>query len=256
MNRLIIVAALIAAASSAHAQSVPPITRSKQVAAKTADAASERVRAQTSVTDETPAATDAKAPAPGSKASATPERPAATTGRSTPGTARPTTGASRPTTTAERAATAGTAPAGRTPPDPRRAGRAAASASTPAVDSVRPEGAERTSELVLMREVYRYDEGARRDPFVSLMESGDLRPVAADLRLIGVIYDPTGRRSLATLRDVTTTELYRVAVGNVLGRTRITHIQPKQITMTIEEFGFSRQLVLILGDTTDTRTRR
>lgn len=219
MIRPLLLAALLLAASSAHAQSVPPISRSKNVATKAADAASNRVRAQTSVTEETPAA-DAKAPAPGTKATATTQ-------------ARP----------------------GRRPADPRRPGGSAAP-TLAAVDSVRPEGPGRTNELVLMREVYRYDEGGRRDPFVSLMESGDLRPVASDLRLIGVIYDPTGRRSLATLRDVTTSELYRVAVGNVLGRTRITHIQPKQITMTIEEFGFSRQLVLILGDTTDKRTER
>ena len=219
MIRPLLVAVLLAAASSAHAQSVPPISRSKNVATKAADAASNRVRAQTSVTEETPAA-DAKAPVPGTRPS--------------------TTTQNRP---------------GRTPPDPRRP-RSAAAPTLAAVDSVRPEGPGRTNELVLMREVYRYDEGGRRDPFVSLMESGDLRPVVSDLRLIGVIYDPTGRRSLATLRDVTTSELYRVAVGNVLGRTRITHIQPKQITMTIEEFGFSRQLVLTLGDTTDTRTER
>lgn len=244
MIRLLIIAVLLAAASSAHAQSVPPISRSKQVAAKAADAASNRVRAQTSVTDEepagkapagkAPAASDAKAPAARADSSAT------TAGRTTAGRTPP-----------------GRTPPGRTPPGrtPPGASRSAAAAGT-AVDSVRPEGAERTNELVLMREVYRYDEGGRRDPFVSLMESGDLRPVVSDLRLIGVIYDPTGRRSLATLRDATTNELYRVAVGNVLGRTRITHIQPKQVTMTIEEFGFSRQLVLILGDTTDTRTQR
>lgn len=239
MIRLLIVAVLLAAASSAHAQSVPPISRSKQVAAKAADAASNRVRAQTSVTDDepagkapagkAPAASDAKAPAARADSSAT------TAGRTPPGRTPP-----------------GRTPPGRTAPG---ASRSTAAAGT-AVDSVRPEGAERTNELVLMREVYRYDEGGRRDPFVSLMESGDLRPVVSDLRLIGVIYDPTGRRSLATLRDATTSELYRVAVGNVLGRTRITHIQPKQVTMTIEEFGFSRQLVLILGDTTDTRTQR
>lgn len=244
MIRLLLIAVLLAAASPAHAQSVPPITRSKQVATKAADAASNRVRAQTSVTEDepsakAPAASDAKAP--GTRATS----PDSSAGRTPPGRTPP--GRTPP----------GRTPPGRTPPGGTSSGsaRSAAAAGT-AVDSVRPEGAARTNELVLMREVYRYDEGGRRDPFVSLMESGDLRPVVSDLRLIGVIYDPTGRRSLATLRDATTNELYRVAVGNVLGRTRITHIQPKQVTMTIEEFGFSRQLVLILGDTTDTRTQR
>ena len=133
--------------------------------------------------------------------------------------------------------------------------RAETSSGT-AVDSTRPELPGASGELVLMREVYRYEPSGRRDPFVSLMGTGELRPVINDLRLVGVIYDPTGRRSLATLKDASTGELYRVAVGNVLGRVRVTHILPKQVTLTIEEFGFSRQQALFLGDTTDTRTNR
>lgn len=237
MIRLMTFAALLAVPAAAHAQSVPPITRSKQVAVRAADAASDRVRAQTSVTDE-PVARD------------TSRRASADSG-TRPAGKRPRPGAGRPGSTGPSA----TGPATTRAPRPGAAAPTLAAAGATA-DSARPEIPGANSELVLMRESYRYDANARRDPFVSLLESGDLRPIAADLRLIGVIYDPTGRRSLATLRDITTKELYRVAVGNVLGRTRVTHIQPKQITMTIEEFGYSRQLVLILGDTTVTRTNR
>jgi hypothetical protein len=209
MIRILAIAALVGVASTAHAQGVPPITRSKDVATKAANAASARVRRQEQVTAEPSADTTLR-------------------------------GARTPALAAR---------------EPSPASRGVTSTGT-AVDSVRPELPGASGELVLMREIFRYESGGRRDPFVSLMQTGELRPVINDLRLIGVIYDPTGRRSLATLRDVSTNELYRVAVGNVLGRVRVTHILPKQVTVTIEEFGFSRQQALILGDTTATRTNR
>lgn len=202
---LALTALLVGGAATAQALGAQvPITRSKNVATRAANAASARVEAQQQVTVQTPDTARRGSRGPELAANA-----------------------------ADRPARGGTA-----------------------VDSVRPELPGASGELVLMREVYRYEAGGRRDPFVSLMGSGELRPVISDLRLIGVIYDPTGRRSLATLKDISTNELYRVAVGNVLGRVRVTHILPKQVTVTIEEFGFSRQQALTLGDSTDTRTNR
>ena len=108
-------------------------------------------------------------------------------------------------------------------------------------------------EVSLNREVYSYDAGARRDPFVSLMRSGELRPMLSDLRLVTVLYDPTGRNSIAVMHDLSTKDQYRVRVGQTLGRMRVAQIQPRQVVFTVEEVGFSRQEALALGDTTKAR---
>jgi hypothetical protein len=110
-----------------------------------------------------------------------------------------------------------------------------------------------SADVAFSREVYSYDAGGRRDPFLSLLASGDLRPSYSDLRLVAVAYDPTGRKSVAVMRDVSTKDQYRVKVGQTLGRMRVAQIHPKSVTFTIDEFGYSRQEILALGDST-TRT--
>ena len=110
-------------------------------------------------------------------------------------------------------------------------------------------------EVSLNREVFSYDAGGRRDPFVSLLRNGDLRPMLNDLRLVTVLYDPTGRNSVAVMRDVTTKDQYRVKVGQTLGRMRVAGIEPREIVFTIEEIGFSRQEPLVLGDSSRARTQ-
>src|SRR5581483_8791098 len=100
-------------------------------------------------------------------------------------------------------------------------------------------------EVSLNREVFSYDAGGRRDPFVSLLRNGDLRPMLNDLRLVTVLYDPTGRNSVAVMRDLTTRDQYRVKVGQTLGRMRVAGIEPREILFTIEEIGFSRQVGLV-----------
>jgi hypothetical protein len=97
------------------------------------------------------------------------------------------------------------------------------------------------------REVFDYDRGGRRDPFVSLMNSGDLRPLISDLRLVAIALDPSGRNSVAILRDIGTKDQYRVRVGQSLGRMRVAQISAKSVMFTIEEFGYSRQEALALG---------
>ena len=100
---------------------------------------------------------------------------------------------------------------------------------------------------VLVREVFSY-EGGGRDPFLSLLKSGDIRPLLSDLRLVGIYYD--GRypaRSVAVLRDVTNSKVYRVKPGNILGRLKATTIRPREIVFTVQEFGFERQESLQLA---------
>lgn len=104
------------------------------------------------------------------------------------------------------------------------------------------------------REVFRYDPSGRRDPFVSLVKSSEIRPTLSDLRLTTIAFDPLGRNSVAVLRDLGTKEQYRVKVGTALGRMRVVRIDPKVVTFALEEFGFSRQETLAIGDTTIKRT--
>src|SRR5262245_50319396 len=59
-----------------------------------------------------------------------------------------------------------------------------------------------SSRSSITREVFEYAKGRRRDPFVSLLSTAELRPTLSDLRLTSVFIDLSGRNSLATLRDV------------------------------------------------------
>lgn len=104
------------------------------------------------------------------------------------------------------------------------------------------------------REVFSYDPAGRRDPFLSLMKSSEIRPVISDLRLTTVAFDPSGLNSVAVLRDLGTKEQYRVKLGSQLGRMRVVRIDTKSVTFAIEEFGYSRRETLALGDSTQTRT--
>lgn len=101
--------------------------------------------------------------------------------------------------------------------------------------------------VVFNREVFAYPSQGRRDPFASLITTGDIRPLMADLQIVGIALDPTGRNSVATLKDVSTNELYRVRVGSVFGRMRVTAIRQREVGLAIDEFGFTRQEVLLLN---------
>lgn len=105
------------------------------------------------------------------------------------------------------------------------------------------------------RETFMYDRGGRRDPFISLMSTSDLRPLISDLRLVAVAFDPNGRNSVAVLHDVSTKEKqqYRIRTGQSLGRMRVSSITPRSVVFTIEEFGYSRQETLALGDSNTER---
>jgi hypothetical protein len=104
----------------------------------------------------------------------------------------------------------------------------------------------------IYREAYVYSREGRRDPFLSLLMTNDLRPALSDLRLTGVLFDHSGRgNSLATLRDITTNAQYRVGVGSVLGRMRVSAIRTETVVFTIEEFGTTRRDSLVLRDSTN-----
>lgn len=163
---------------------------------------------------------------------------------------RTTAPAKTPATTAAPRSSAPMKPAART--TTTAAGKPGAQTGdtkgTPLSTSVAERGGK--DEMSFQREVFSYDAEGRRDPFVSLLANGDLRPAISDLKLVGVIYDPTGRKPIAVMRDVSTDDQYRVTIGQMLGRMRVTQIRPKSVIFTIEEFGYSRQAVLALGDST------
>jgi len=104
----------------------------------------------------------------------------------------------------------------------------------------------------LQREVFAY-EGGGRDPFMSLLRSGDVRPLISDLKLTTIVYD--GRfaaRSVAVLRDVTNRRIYRVKAGDIVGRLKVTQIRPREVVFTVQEFGFERQETLSLAKREET----
>ena len=104
----------------------------------------------------------------------------------------------------------------------------------------------------LQREVFAY-EGGGRDPFMSLLKSGDVRPLISDLKLTTIVYD--GRfaaRSVAVLRDITNRRIYRVKAGDIVGRLKVTQIRPREVVFTVQEFGFERQETLSLAKQEET----
>ena len=117
--------------------------------------------------------------------------------------------------------------------------------------AVAPEAEVRPRVPVIMREVFTYDSEGRRDPFVTLLTSEELRPTVADLRLVGTLLDP--RRPIAVMRDLQTNTQYRVTTGMKIGRMKVALIQRGKVIFSIEEFGLNRTDSLELGDTTKVR---
>jgi hypothetical protein len=126
-------------------------------------------------------------------------------------------------------------------PDP--GARAAGAGATPKPDPAN----------AIMREVFEYGVQGRRDPFYSLLTTGDLRPMLSDLKLTTILYDLSGRRPVAVMGDVSSGLQYRVTTGMMLGRMRVTRILPRKVIFAIEEFGFSRADSLVLADKPQTR---
>ncbi len=120
-------------------------------------------------------------------------------------------------------------------------------AQTPPAPPARDTSHADTASVGLLREVFSY-EGGGRDPFLSLLKSGDIRPLISDLKLVGIYYDSRyPARSVAVLRDITNGKRYRAKMGDVMGRLKVRDIQPRQIVFTVQEFGFERQESLQLA---------
>jgi hypothetical protein len=141
--------------------------------------------------------------------------------------------------------------AARTTP-PTAAAANARKTATPPLPTTAPDTAPK---VLINREVFQYEGSGRRDPFVSLLNTSELKPLLNDLKLVGVAYDPRGQNSVAVLRDITSKEQYKVKVGQTLGRMRVAAIQPKAVIFTIEEFGYSRQELLPIAPPDSSKMR-
>jgi len=127
------------------------------------------------------------------------------------------------------------------------------SGALPAPAGALPAAAAASANAGVTREVYGYAGAGRRDPFYSLILTDELRPLLSDLRLVGILYESSGRRAVAVMRDLQTNAQYRVQNGQSLGRMRVTQIRPRAVLFTIEEFGLSRQDSLVWTDTLKVR---
>jgi hypothetical protein len=130
-----------------------------------------------------------------------------------------------------------------TPPAPAGAGAAAAAVDTAAATA----GDSAQTTLELSREVFAY-RGSGRDPFVSLLKSGDVRPLPQDLRVVGITFDPRyPQRSVAVLHDVSDLRRrFTVRPGDVVGRVRVVEVRATEVIAVVQEFGVDRQVVLPL----------
>jgi hypothetical protein len=223
MRMLTTSAALVLVAVSVTAQL--PGAAAKAAAQKAAAATNAHIEAEQAPTKEQappPKApvTAAKTQAPASKA----QTPAKT--GSTKTTSAKTTAQKTPATGAKKGATP----------------------AAPAPDTAGPPP-------TIWRESFTYSADHRRDPFNSLLTTNELRPTLSDLKITGILFDPAGRRSFATLRDLVTNAQYRVTNGSTLGRMRVAAIRTKIVVFTIDEFGTTRQDSLVFGDTTKARVK-
>jgi Tfp pilus assembly protein PilP len=140
---------------------------------------------------------------------------------------------------------------------PRPTSKSATAAAPAAAKASTPLPVDTAPKVLINREVFQYEGSGRRDPFISLLTTSDLRPLLTDLKLVAVAYDPRGQNSVAVLRDVTSKDQYKVRVGQTIGRMRVAAIQEKAVIFTIEEFGYSRQEILpFVVDSTKMRPRQ
>jgi hypothetical protein len=257
-----------AGASSARQPSPAPVKAESSTASAPKSVASKTVASKTPGTKpaDTSKATSSK---PADSAKSAPAGNPATGTAATSATDRNGASATNAQAIPGKATTNGKAPAGKTPAAP--AEKTPAEKPLPVTpDSAKPSATVETArtgsattsvssapsnrpEIAINREVFQYDAAGRRDPFVSLLSTSDLRPLFSDLLLVVINYDPQGRNSVAIMRDAATKEQYRVRQGQLIGRMRVAAIEPKRVTFTIDEFGFSRQESLVIGDTTKVR---
>ncbi|MBV9773049.1 MAG: hypothetical protein JO040_03830 [Gemmatimonadetes bacterium] len=103
-----------------------------------------------------------------------------------------------------------------------------------------------TPPLVYRREVFRYADAGRPDPFRSLATPAELGYRIEDMQLSGVIYSPNPRLSAAILSEATSKKRFRLRVGERVGGITVAAIYPRRVDVVINEFGVIRRESLVL----------
>ena len=115
-----------------------------------------------------------------------------------------------------------------------------------AADSVRGDSLARARETEVLRESFSYS-GSSRDPFVSVVSQGNAGPDIGDMILVAVLADlRSARNSVAVLREKQGTRRWRVKVGDHVGTATVTLITQRDVTFSVQDFGFERQETLSL----------
>jgi len=115
-----------------------------------------------------------------------------------------------------------------------------------AADSVRADSLTRARETEVLRESFSYS-GSSRDPFVSVVSQGNAGPDIGDMILVAVLADSrSARNSVAVLREKAGTRRWRVKVGDRVGTATVTLITQRDVTFSVQDFGFERQETLSL----------
>jgi hypothetical protein len=114
-------------------------------------------------------------------------------------------------------------------------------------DSIRQDSIKTAKETEILRESFAYTGGAR-DPFQSLIERGGASVEFGDLVLVAIYQDlRSARNSVAVLRNKANGKRYKVHTGDRIGtRMTVSQITDRDVTFTIEDFGFERQETLSL----------
>jgi hypothetical protein len=93
----------------------------------------------------------------------------------------------------------------------------------------------------LVREIYRYENSASRDPFKPYVEQVDRGPELADLRLVALLYDAVDASgSIATFRDIGNDHRYTVSPGQRLGRILVVSVTASTVKLRMDDFGTMR----------------
>lgn len=103
----------------------------------------------------------------------------------------------------------------------------------------------------VLRETFAYA-GAARDPFVSLLDGERIGPEFVDLQLVAVYQDlQYPSNSVAVVRDRVADKRYKVRAGDELGTMRVREVRAKDVVITVQDFGYSRQEILSLRQQED-----
>ena len=183
---------------------------------------------------------------------ATAAKPAATAAKpATPPVAKPTGTAASPTVQQQRVARADSARTGRDRARVDSLARVAERKRTDSLtrvasDSVRADSSARARETEVLRESFSYS-GSSRDPFTSVVSQGNAGPDISDMILVAVLADSrSARNSVAVLREKQGTRRWRVKAGDHIGTATVTLITQRDVTFSVQDFGFERQETLSL----------